>query len=143
MSKTSGSQKYIKIVSILNIIGGAFYILIAILGFLGKGVVGDEALIKEAGGDSTAPAAVNVFLIVLIVIGLLSLIIGILGIRAANDPSKIGPVFTLAVVSLGISVINLFVGIIGGNFSVHSLIECIPPALMTWCANNVKKQVKL
>ena len=65
-------------------------------------------------------------------IGLLSLIIGILGIRAANDPSKIGPVFTLAVVSLGISVINLFVGIFGGNFSIHSLIECIPPALMTW-----------
>ena len=63
--------------------------------------------------------------------------------RAANDPSKIGPVFTLAVVSLGISVINLFVGIFGGNFSIHSLIECIPPALMTWCASNVKKQSNL
>ena len=139
MSNTSGSQKYIKIVSILNIIGGALYILIAILGFLGKGVVGDEALIKEAG-DSNAPAAVNVFLIVMIVIGLLSLVIGILGVRAANDPSKAGPLFKLACVSLGISVINLFVGIFGGNFSIHSLIECVPPALMTWCSNNLKKQ---
>ena len=139
MSNTSGSQKYIKIVSILNIIGGAFYILIAILGFLGKGIVGDEALIKEAG-DSNAPAAVNVFLIVMIIIGLISLIIGILGIRAANDPAKAGPLFKLAVISLGISVINLFVGIFGGNFSVHSLIECVPPALMTWCSNNLKKQ---
>ena len=140
MSKTSGSQKYIKIVSILNIIGGAFYILIAILGFLGKGVVGDEALIKEAGGDSTAPAAVNVFLIVMIVIGLFSLVVGILGLRAANDPSKVGPVYKLAVISLAISVINLFVGIFGGNFSIYSLIECVPPALMTWCSNNLKKQ---
>ena len=139
MSNTSGSQKYIKIVGILNIIGGAFYILIAILGFLGKGVVGDEALIKEAG-DSNAPAAVNVFLIVMIIIGLISLIIGILGIRAANDPAKAGPLFKLAVISLGISVINLFVGIFGGNFSIHSLIECVPPALMTWCSNNLKKQ---
>ena len=139
MSNTSGSQKYIKIVGILNIIGGAFYILIAILGFLGKGVVGDEALIKEAG-DSNAPAAVNVFLIVMIIIGLFSLIVGILGIRAANDPSKSGPLFKLAVISLGISVINLFVGIFGGNFSIHSLIECVPPALMTWCSNNLKKQ---
>ena len=34
----SGSQKYIKIVSILNIIGGALYVLIGILGFLGKGM---------------------------------------------------------------------------------------------------------
>ena len=139
----SASQKYIKIVSILNIIGGAFYVLIGILGFLGKGLVGNEALIEQAGGDSSAPMAANVFLIVMIVIGLFSLVVGILGVRAANDPSKIGPVFTLAIVSLAISVINLFVGIFGGNFSVHSLIECVPPALMTWCANNVKKQEKL
>ncbi len=139
----SGSQKYIKIVSILNIIGGAFYVLIGILGFLGKGLVGNEALIEQAGGDSSAPMAANVFLIVMIVIGLFSLVVGILGVRAANDPSKIGPVFTLAVVSLIISVVNLFVGVFGGNFSVYSLIECVPPALMTWCANNVKKQVKL
>lgn len=139
----SGSQKYIKIVSILNIIGGAFYVLIGILGFLGKGLVGNEALIEQAGGDSSAPAAANVFLIVMIVIGVFSLVVGILGVRAANDPSKIGPVFTLAVVSLIISVVNLFVGIFGGNFSIYSLIECVPPALMTWCANNVKKQVKL
>ena len=140
MSNTSGSQKYIKIVSILNIIGGAFYILIAILGFLGKGLVSDEALIEQAGGDATAPAAVNVFLIVMIVIGLLSLVIGILGVRAANDPGKAGPLFKLACVSLGISVINLFAGIFGGNFSIHSLIECVPPALMAWCSNNLKKQ---
>lgn len=139
----SASQKYIKIVSILNIIGGAFYVLIGILGFLGKGLVGNEALIEQAGGDSSAPMAANVFLIVMIVIGLFSLVVGILGVRAANDPSKIGPVFTLAVVSLIISVVNLFVGIFGGNFSVYSLIECVPPALMTWCANNVKKQEKL
>ena len=139
----SGSQKYIKIVSILNIIGGAFYVLIGILGFLGKGLVGNEALIEQAGGDSSAPMAANVFLIVMIVIGLFSLVVGILGVRAANDPSKIGPVFTLAVVSLIISVANLFVGVFGGNFSIYSLIECVPPALMTWCANNVKKQEKL
>ena len=138
----SGSQKYIKIVGILNIIGGAFYVLIGILGFLGKGLVGNEALIEQAG-DSAAPAAVNVFLIVMIVIGLFSLLVGILGVRAANDPTKIGPVFTLGVISLAISVVNLFVGIFGGNFSIYSLIECVPPALMTWCANNFKKQVKL
>lgn len=138
----SASQKYIKIIGILNIIGGAFYVLIGILGFLGKGFVSNEALIEQAG-DSAAPAAVNTFLIVMIVIGLFSLIVGFLGVRAANDPSKVGPVFTLSIVSLVISVANLFVGIFGGNFSVYSLIECVPPALMTWCANNVKKQVKL
>ena len=139
----SGSQKYIKIVSILNIIAGAIFTIVGILGFTSKAIVGNEALIEQAGGDSSAPMAANVFLIVMIVIGLFSLAVGILGVRAANDPSKIGPVFTLAVVSLIISVVNLFVGIFGGNFSIYSLVECVPPALMTLCANNVKKQVKL
>ena len=138
----SGSQKYIKIVSILNIIGGAFYVLIGILGFLGKGLVGNEALIAEAG-DSNAPIAVNVFLIAMIVVGLFSLIVGILGVRAGNDPSKVGPVFTLSIISLAISVIGLVGSIFNGSFSIYSLIECVPPALMAWCANNVKKQVKL
>ena len=138
----SASQKYIKIVSILNIIGGALFVLFGILGFLGKGIVGNEALIEEAG-DSSAPMIANIFLIFMIASGIFSLIIGILGVRAANDPSKIGPVFILGAISLIISVVNVFVGIFGGNFSVYSLVECVPPALMTWCANNVKKQVKL
>ena len=138
----SGSQKYIKIIGILNIIGGALFVLFGILGFLGKGLVGNEALIEEAG-DSSAPMIANIFLIFMIASGIFSLIIGILGVRAANDPSKIGPVFILAIISLAISVISLVGGIFGGNFSVYSLIECVPPALMTWCANNVKKQEKL
>ena len=138
----SGSQKYIKIFGILNIIGGALYVLIGILGFLGKSVVGNEALVEQAG-DSSAPMIANIFLIVMIVIGLFSLVVGILGVRAANDPSKIGPVFTLAIISLAISVIGLVGSIFNGSFSIYSLIECVPPALMTWCANNVKKQVKL
>ena len=138
----SASQKYIKIIGILNIIGGAFYVLIGILGFLGKGIVGNEALVAEAG-DSSTPVAVNVFLIVMIVIGLFSLIVGILGVRAGNDPSKVGPVFTLSIISLVISVIGLVGSIFNGSFSVYSLVECVPPALMTWCANNVKKQEKL
>ena len=63
----SGSQKYIKIIGILNIIGGALYVLIGILGFLGKSVVGNEALIERAG-DSSAPAAVNVFVIAMLIL---------------------------------------------------------------------------
>ena len=137
----SGSQKYIKIIGILNIIGGAFYALIGILGFLGKGIVGNEALVQEVG-DSSAPLAANVLFILMIAIGAFYILMGILGVRAGNDASKIGPVFTLAVISLIVGVIGLLVSIFGGSFSIYSLIELIPPALMAWCANNVKKQAK-
>ena len=137
----SGSQKYIKIIGILNIIGGAFYALIGILGFLGKGIVGNEALVQEVG-DSSAPLAANVLFILMIGIGVFYILMGVLGVRAGNDASKIGPVFILSVISLVVGVIGLLVSIFGGSFSIYSLIELIPPALMAWCANNVKKQAK-
>ena len=90
MSKSSGSQLYIRIVSILNIIGGALFLLIGVLAIFGKNVVGDAALIEQAR-DTTAPAAVTAFIIALILSGAFSLFSGIIGMRAANDPKKAGP----------------------------------------------------
>ena len=136
---TSNSQKYIFVISILNIIGGVFYLIIGVLGFMGKSIAGNEALIQQAGEES-APALVTAFIIMIILSGAFSLLLGFLGIRAAKDASKIGPVYILAMLSLIISVVNLFVGIFGGNFLIQSLIEIVPPALMFWCAGNVKKQ---
>ena len=135
----SNSQKYIFVISILNIIGGVFYLIIGVLGFMGKSIAGNEALIQQAGEESV-PALVTAFIIMMILSGAFSLLLGFLGIRAAKDASKIGPVYILALLSLIISVVNLFVGIFGGNFSIQSLIEIVPPALMFWCAGNVKKQ---
>lgn len=106
---------------------------------MGKSIAGNEALIQQAGEES-APALVTAFIIMMILSGAFSLLLGFLGIRAAKDASKIGPVYILAMLSLIISVVNLFVGIFGGNFSIQSLIEIVPPALMFWCAGNVKKQ---
>ena len=139
MSKSSGSQLYIKIVSILNIIGGALYLLIGVLATFGKNVVGDNALIEQAG-DSTAPAAVTAFIIALILSGAFSLFSGIIGMRAANDPKKAGPLLTLSVISLCVGIVGIVAATIGGGFKVESLIKLVPPALMTWCVNNVKKQ---
>ena len=139
MSKSSGSQLYIKIISILNIIGGALFLLIGVLAIFGKNVVGDAALIEQAR-DTTAPAAVTAFIIALILSGAFSLFSGIIGMRAANDPKKAGPLLTLSVISLCVGIVGIVAATIGGGFKVESLIKLVPPALMTWCANNVKKQ---
>ena len=142
MSKTSGSQLYIKIVSILNIIGGALFLLIGILAIFGKNVVGDSALIEQAR-DTTAPAAVTAFIIALILSGAFSLFCGIIGMRAANDPKKAGPLLVLSAISLCVGIVGIIAATIGGGFKVESLIKLVPPALMLWCANNVKKQADL
>ena len=91
----SNSQKYIFVISILNIIGGVFYLIIGVLGFMGKSIAGNEALIQQAGEES-APALVTAFIIMMILTGAFSLLLGFLGIRAAKDASKIGPVYILA-----------------------------------------------
>lgn len=135
----SNSQKYINIVSILNIIGGAAQIVFGILGAIGAGFVGSAAINAEAG-SATAAASVTGFVIALIVSGAFSLICGILGVRAAKDASKIKPVFTLACLSLAVSAIGIIANIIGGQFSIGDLAQLVAPALMVWCANNVRKQ---
>ena len=142
MSKSSGSQLYIKIVSILNIIGGALYLLFGVLAIFGKNVVGDSALIEQAR-DTTAPAAVTAFIIALILSGAFSLFSGIIGLRAANDPKKTGPLIILSALSLCIGIVGIVAATIGGGFKVESIIKLVPPALMLWCANNVKKQADL
>ena len=142
MSKSSGSQLYIKIVSILNIVGGALYVLFGILAIFGKNVVGDSALIEQSG-DATAPAAVTAFIIALILSGAFSLFSGIIGLRAANDPKKTGPLIILSTLSLCIGIVGIVAATIGGGFKVESIIKLVPPALMLWCANNVKKQAGL
>ena len=87
------------------------------------------------------------FLALLIVLAAYILIKGAMGFKPSYlsfTSEGIGNQFFntlyLVVLSLIISVVNLFVGIFGGNFSIQSLIEIVPPALMFWCAGNVKKQ---
>lgn len=135
----SNSQKYINIISILNIIGGVIFIVLGIVGFVGKGAVPEAALVEQAG-TADAPAAVNVFILVMIGSGVLSLITGILGVRAAKDATKVKPVLILSAISLVIVVIGLIGSIISGSFSASGLLELVAPGLMFWCANNVKKQ---
>lgn len=135
----SNSQKYINIISILNIIGGAAQIIIGLLGAFGVGSVGADAIAQQAG-DASAHTAVTGFIIALIVAGVFSLICGILGVRAAKDASKIKPVFVLACISLAVALVGNIASIIGGSFSIGNLTELVAPALMVFCANNVRKQ---
>ena len=142
MSKMSGSQKFIYIVSILNIIGGVAYLLFGILAAMGVGIVGTERLVQESG-EQQAGAYTVIFIVALIAFGAFSLIMGILGTRAAHDAGKINPVYVLAAISLVISVVNLIMAIVNRKFSATVLASVAGPALMFWCANNVKKQASL
>ena len=63
--------------------------------------------------------------------------------RAANDSKKAGPLLVLSAISLCVGIVGIIAATIGGGFKVESLIKLVPPALMLWCANNLKKQADL
>ncbi|MBR5340876.1 MAG: hypothetical protein IK151_03000 [Erysipelotrichaceae bacterium] len=133
----SNSQKYIKMVSILNVISGAAYVVFALLAVLGVGLAGD-AMSQMEGAPSNA--AIAAFIGSLLVSGAITLVSGILGLGAAKDASKIKPVFTLSLIGFVITLLNVILGAVGNNLDIGQIMELVAPALMLWCSYNVKKE---
>ena len=133
----SNSQKYIKIVSILNVISGAAYVLFALLAVLGVGLAGDAMSQMEGAPSKTA---IVVFVGSLLVSGAITLLAGILGLGAAKDASKIKPVFTLSLIGFVITVLNIVLSAVANNLDIGQIVELVAPALMLWCSYNVKKE---
>ena len=133
----SNSQKYIKMVSILNVISGAAYVVFALLAVLGVGLAGD-AMSQMEGAPSNA--AIVAFIGSLLVSGAITLVSGILGLGAAKDASKIKPVFTLSLIGFVITLLNVILGAVGNNLDIGQIMELVAPALMLWCSYNVKKE---
>ena len=143
----SGSQKALKVISIIGIIGGILTLASAgIMLFGGSLLAGvtDEVIIDgmtnaEVGGLVGFAGAIS------LIAGIVYLVQGILGVRASNDAAKINPVWILAIIGIifaVLSFISLFTSgepvemsnIVGG---VASLAFSV---LYFWIANNIKKQ---
>ncbi|MBQ9069262.1 MAG: hypothetical protein IJ131_09415 [Eggerthellaceae bacterium] len=152
----SGSQKVLLVVSIINIILSIFVIIGGISVNLAGGLLGAAAespevaaeIAVETGGAVTGGQLGFLAIaggLAFIIVGVIELLMGILGVRAANDNQKIMPVWILSIISLVLGIIGFIAAIINGsmpNFaSVFSNILSIAgSALMFWIANNIKVQ---
>ena len=134
----SNSQKYIKVISIIDIIFGIIGLIIGILGATGGFIVAGG----NTGADVAATDAVGfaIAMVITCIASLITLIVGILGVRAAKDASKVGPVFVIAVISLIIAIGSIIFNVIGGKFQFSDLFSMVGSGLMAFCANNVRKQ---
>ncbi|MBQ9022132.1 MAG: hypothetical protein IJ113_09025 [Eggerthellaceae bacterium] len=148
----TGSQTGLKVISILDIIGGIFLALTGFVLFAGGAVIGaDPSVASEAtagtGMDSSTVVGLATGIgLVLVVSAIITLVMGILGLRAAKDNQKVKPVWFLAIIALVVSVISFISNIIGGADTStigSSLGGLIMPALTFWLANNVKKEAGL
>lgn len=146
----SSSQKVLLVLSILNIIGAVIVLLGGLAMMLGGAFIGTvdpveaSATLDGSGitqGAAGAIAGIAGFL--LIFAGVIELILGILGVRAANDNQKIMPVWVLAIIQLILSAISLISTITGGSFSsqgMSTIISLVIAILIMWIANNIKRE---
>ena len=94
----------------------------------------------DASTGAAATAVLGVGGILLTVPGIISILEGVLGVRAANDNQKIMPVWVLAIIGLVFGVIGLIMSIVQGNFQWSSVVSVIISGLMFWIANNIKQE---
>ena len=142
----SQSQKVIRILSIINIIGAVLFIILGFMVIAGgalAGASGGSEIVAEGITAAEAGGLVSIGGIVFVVIGIIEMLIGILGIRASNDASKIMPVWWLSLISLVMQVAGLVATFVQGggtNGIIGTIASIAVAALMFWAANNVKAE---
>ena len=142
----STSQKILKVISIISVVGAIISIIGAIL-LLAGGIFyaqsGPEGAI-EGMTAAEAGAAVGAVGFFTLIEGLICLLQGVLGLRAAKDSRKVMPVWIIAVIGLAAGIISLVMTVFRGGVDASqygSLIGSVASsALMFWLANNIRKQ---
>ena len=142
----SGSQKVLRVLSILIIIGAVItlvgaIVLIAGYGFYAASGEAIEGYTAAEAGTLTIAGGAS-----LLVSGVVDLIEGIFGLRAAKDEQKIMPLWILAAVGLGLAALSLVLGFVNGMDSsrlASDITSIVSSGLMFWIANNIKTQAGL
>ena len=146
----SGSQKALLVLSILNIIGA----VLALLGGLGLmmggafiGAVNSSDAAQALAGSGVSQGELGILTsvagFVVILAGVVELVMGILGVRAANDNQKIMPVWVLAIISLVLNAIGLVSSFVSGTIGTQGasyIVSLILAVLMMWICNNIKRE---
>lgn len=147
----SKSQKILRILSIISIIAAVLAIILAAFMAFGGALVttADPESVTEVAAESDltqAEVGVGILFLgfIMFVEGILSLIMGWLGLRAAKDNQKIKPVWFLAVVSLALDVLALIMSFVNGTFSgenaMSTIVSVAVSFLMFKLADNIKKE---
>ena len=108
-------QGFVKVTSILMIIGGIISIIIGIVAILGVGALHATANALGASGTTGILALVYVALVLTIVASVVELIAGIKGVKDCKAPENAGNCMIWGIAVIALSVISNVTSIIGGN----------------------------
>ncbi len=117
----SGARKALKVIAIIMIVLAALQIVLgAMIAFGASFMVGQQSATLE-GVTVDVGSSLQGVGIMAVVSGIVSLIVGILGVRGANDPSKIGPFKVLAIIGLILCAIQFVMYVATGQFASYGL----------------------
>ena len=140
----SNSRKALKVLSILAIIFAAMQILLGGLLFLGAGAGLMAGQVVETGTEVMDASSAAIYSgVSLVLVAVLSIVVGIFGLRAAKDPSKIGPYKVLAIIGLVIGIIQMLSFVISGQIASYGISGWLGLAMLVFCvilAFNISKE---
>ncbi len=136
----SGSQKALKVISILIIICAVVQAIVGALFILGAQVPGvsTEVISVEDTSMSLSSASIA-FGAGFLVNAVIYLIVAILGLRGAKDASKIGAFFVLCIIFLVVSLIGFGMSIAQNSANWTSFIDLVVLVICLVLAYNIKK----
>ena len=138
----SGSQKALKIISVILIAWAVVVILLGAFLAAGSGVSGMSAESIDMNGTAMDMATAALALGVGIIVGgVINLIIALFGLRGAKNPGKMGAFFALCVIGLVLGLAGVGMGIAQGTLQWTSLVSLVIVAACTVLAARIKKQV--
>lgn len=137
----SGSQKALKIISIIMIV---WAVLLVVMGaFLAAGSqvpgVSGESINFDGTSMDMSTAAIGMG-VGFVIAGVIDLIIALLGLRGAKNPKKIGVFFVLCIIGLVLGVVGMAMQVMQGTFQWSSLISLALVLVCTVLAGSIKKQ---
>ena len=158
----SGAQYALKVISVITIIFSILLIAFAVLLIVAGGIVGaslddpqvtgsmDIQMYGDVSGISAEQAVAltagfgilgGIFVAI---DGVISLIVGILGIRGSNDPTKIGAFLVFAIIGFVLSLIYIVILCFGaGTWEnwIAAGIDVAITAICVWLAMKIRGQV--
>lgn len=139
----SGSQKALKVISIVMIVWSILIILLGAFMAAGSAVPGLSAETIDMGnGDVSMSTAALTFGVGTIVGGVIDLVIGLLGLRGAKHAHKIGLFFVLCVIGLILGIVGLVLDIMNGAVPWTDVVSVVIVIVCTALASSIKKQAK-
>ena len=127
-------QKFLKVTSVLLIIGGVTGVIAGIIAILGISAL--AALMETGEGTGLLYASSTIVTLASVI----QFVAGIKGIGACNAPQKAAACIKWGVIIAVLSIISMIIGLVaGGDFSITSLIlNLLVPGLYIYGAIQMK-----